>query len=78
MINYLELFTENTRKYWNDKALCDWLVAVTDDEDLVREHINEFDTDTVYRLLAIFRRVNKIDEREEKLKNVATPGTKAV
>ena len=61
-----------------DKALCDWLVAVTDDEDLVREHINEFDTDTVYRLLAIFRRVNKIDEREEKLKNVATPGTKAV
>ena len=61
-----------------DKALCDWLVAVTDDEDLVREHINEFDTETVYRLLAIFRRVNKIDEREEKLKNVATPGTKAV
>ena len=24
MINYLELLTENTRKYWNDKALCDW------------------------------------------------------
>ena len=24
MINYLELFTENTRKYWNEKALCDW------------------------------------------------------
>ena len=24
MINYLELFTETTRKYWNEKALCDW------------------------------------------------------
>jgi long-chain acyl-CoA synthetase len=24
MINYLELFTENSRKYWNEKALCDW------------------------------------------------------
>ena len=24
MINYLELLTENTRKYWNEKALCDW------------------------------------------------------
>ena len=24
MINYLELFTETTRKHWNEKALCDW------------------------------------------------------
>ena len=24
MINYLELLTETTRKYWNEKALCDW------------------------------------------------------
>ena len=59
-----------------DKALLDWLVAVTDNEDLVREHYNEFDTDMVYRLLEIFRRVNKIDEREAKLKNALTPGAK--
>ena len=59
-----------------DKALLDWLVAVTDREDLVREHYNEIDTDMVYRLLEIFRRVNKIDEREAKLKNVLTPGAK--
>ena len=60
-----------------DKALLDWLVAVTDREELVREHYNEIDTDMVYRLLEIFRRVNKIDEREAKLKNALTPGAKA-
>lgn len=59
-----------------DKALFDWLVAVTDNEELVKEHYNEIDTDMVYRLLEIFRRVNKIDEREAKLKNVLTPGAK--
>lgn len=57
-----------------DKALCDWLVAVTDDEDLVRENYNDIDTDTIYTLLAIFKRVNKIDEMESKLKNARTPG----
>ena len=57
-----------------DKALCDWLVAVFDDEDLVRENIDEFDSGMIYKILAIFRRVNKIDEMEEKLKNVRTPG----
>ena len=60
-----------------DKALLDWLVALTDREDLVREHYNEIDTDMVYRLLEIFRRVNKIDEREAKLKNALTPGARA-
>ena len=60
-----------------DKALLDWLVAVTDNEELVRAHYNEIDTDMVYRLLEIFRRVNKIDEREAKLKNALAPGAKA-
>lgn len=59
-----------------DKALCDWLVAVLDDEELVRENINDIDSDTIYRLLDIFRRVNRIDEKEEKLKNVKTPGAR--
>lgn len=59
-----------------DKALLDWLVAVTDREDLMREHYNDIDTDMVYRLLEIFRRVNKIDEREAKLKNAITPRAK--
>ena len=60
-----------------DKALCDWLVAVTDDEDLIRENIDSIDTETIYKMLAIFRRINKITEMEEKLKNVKTPGAKA-
>ena len=59
-----------------DKALCDWLVAVTDDEDLIRENYNEIDSETIYKLLAIFRRINRINEKEEKLKNVQAPGTK--
>lgn len=57
-----------------DKKLYDWLVAVTDDEDLIREHYDEIDSDTIYRMLEIFRRVNKISEMEEKLKNAKTPG----
>lgn len=57
-----------------DKALFDWLVAVTDDEQLISENYDEMDTDTIYRLLAIHRRVDKIDEMEAKLKNVTTPG----
>lgn len=59
-----------------DKALLDWLVAATDREDLIREHYNDIDTDTVYRILEIFRRVNKIDEREAKLKNAMAPRAK--
>ena len=60
-----------------DKALCDWLVAVTDNEELIRENLDEITTETIFHMLEIFRRVNKITEQEEKLKNAETPGTKA-
>ena len=60
-----------------DKALLDWLVAATDREELVRENYNDMDTDTIYRILEIFKRVNKIKEREEKLKNAEAPREKA-
>ena len=56
-----------------DKALYDWLVAVTDDEELIRDNYNEIDTDTIYRMLAIHRRIEKVDEMEAKLKNARTP-----
>lgn len=59
-----------------DKALYDWLVAVTDDEDLIRENYDEIDSDTIYKLLAIHRRIERIDELEAKLKNAETPGAK--
>ena len=60
-----------------DKALFDWLVAATDDEELIRKYYNDMDTETIYRILTIFKRVNKVDEMEKKLKNAETPGEKA-
>lgn len=57
-----------------DKKLYDWLVAVTDNEELIRENYDEIDSKVVYQLLEIFRRINKISEMEEKLKNAKTPG----
>lgn len=59
-----------------DKAVFDWLIAVTDDPELITEHYDELDTSMIEKLLAIFRRVNKIDEKEEKLKNALAPGAK--
>lgn len=47
-----------------DKALYDWLVAVTDNEDFVRTHYDAMDTDLIERLLTIFKRVNRVDEKE--------------
>ena len=55
-----------------DKALMDWLIAVTDNPDLVTAHYDEMDTGTIEQLLTIFRRVNRIDEKEQKLKNLQT------
>ena len=56
-----------------DKKLCDWLIAVTDDEELIRENYDSIDSGTIYRMLEIYKRVNKIAELEEKLKNAKTP-----
>ena len=58
-----------------DKAVMDWLIAVFDDEQLVTEYYDEMDTGTIEKLLIIFKRVNEIDEKEEKLKNLARAGT---
>lgn len=55
-----------------DKALMDWLIAVTDDAELVQANYDALDTGTVEQLLAIFRRVNRIDEKEQKQKNLQT------
>jgi len=57
-----------------DKKLFDWLVAVTDNEELITQNYDEIDSETIYKMLEIFRRVNKITETEEKLKNAKTPG----
>lgn len=52
-----------------DKALMDWLIAATDDEQLIIDNYNDMDTETIEKILAIFKRVNRIDEKEEKQKN---------
>ena len=59
-----------------DKAVMDWLIAVFDDEEFVREHYDEMDTGTIEKLITITRRVNHIDEKEERLKNVLAPREK--
>lgn len=57
-----------------DMALMEWLIAATDNEEIVRENYDEMDTETVERILSIFKRVNRIPEKEDKLKNLTTQG----
>lgn len=52
-----------------DKATMDWLIAATDNEELIIANYDSMDTGTIEKILSIFRRVNRIDEKEEKLKN---------
>ena len=53
-----------------DKAIMDWLIAVFDDEQFVVENYEEMDTAMIETILKIFVRINKIDEKEEYLKNL--------
>ena len=43
-----------------------------DDEKLITENYDALDTGMIEHLLAIFRRVNHIDEKEAKQKNLLT------
>lgn len=58
-----------------DKALMDWLIAATDNEEFVVGHYDDFTTEQILRILDIFLRVNKFlsKEAEESLKNALTP-----
>lgn len=53
-----------------DKAVMDWLIAVTDNPELIEEHYDEIDTGVVEQMLTIFKRINHITEKEDKLKNM--------
>ena len=55
-----------------DKAVMDWLIAVTDDAELITAHYDSLDTGLIEQMLSIFRRVNRIDEKEAKQKNLLT------
>lgn len=50
----------------SDKMLFDWLVAVTDDSKLVSRNYDKLDSESIERILKIFCRLNKIDDREER------------
>lgn len=58
-----------------DKALMDWLIAATDNEEAIVENYEEMDAGQIEAILEIFKRVNKFCEREEKLKNAQPPRT---
>lgn len=48
-----------------DQIVYDFLVAVLDDKELVRDKYNEFDADQIERMIQIFGRINHIDEKYE-------------
>lgn len=52
----------------SDKMLFDWLIAVTDDPKLVAANYDKLDTETIYKILDIFCRLNHIPEDEKKQK----------
>lgn len=52
-----------------DKAVFDWCIAATDNPKFVSRHYDEMDTEVIDRLLKIFKRLNKIDEKDEQAKN---------
>lgn len=58
-----------------DKCVMDWLIAVLDNEEFVTAHYDEITVEDVEKLLAIFRRINRIDEKEQKRKNLTTDRT---
>ena len=61
-----------------DKAVMDWLIAATNDEQLVLDNYDTMDTGTIEKILSIFKRVNRVEEKEEKIKNMAKERKEAV
>lgn len=53
-----------------DKCVMDFLIAATDNEQLILDNYDEMDTETIEKILSIFRRVNRIEEKELKLKKL--------
>lgn len=48
-----------------DQLLYDFFVATFDDSSFVRDHYDDFDADTIDKIVKIFGRINHIDEKEE-------------
>lgn len=52
----------------SDKMLFDWLIAVTDDPKIVTSNYDKLDSESIYKILEIFCRLNHIPEDEKKQK----------
>lgn len=60
-----------------DQIVYDFLVAVLDDKDLVRENYDAFDADQVNRMVEIFGRINHIEDKyESQRKNREAQGSR--
>ena len=60
-----------------DEMLYDFLVAVFDSSEFVRDHYDEMTADDVDRIVKIFGRINHIDEKEEQArKNQQAQGSR--
>lgn len=53
-----------------DKCLMDFLIAATDNEELIVQNYDDLDTETIEKIVAIFRRVNHFDEKEANQKKL--------
>ena len=60
-----------------DKAVMDWLIAVTDNEQLIVDHYDDMDVAQIEQMLEIFKRVNRFAQKEENLKNAQPPREEA-
>ena len=61
----------------SDQILFDFLCAVFDDGNLVRNYYDDMTSEDIERILSIFGRVNHIDEKEEAArKNRETQATR--
>lgn len=60
-----------------DKAVLDWLIAVLDDEALVLANYNDLDAETIEKMVIIYKRVNRVEEKEARLKNLTAVQTEA-
>lgn len=58
-----------------DQVVFDFLVAVFDNAKLVTRLYDSMDTGDIERILSIFKRLNKIEEKEEAAKNRAAKET---
>ena len=60
-----------------DAIVFDFLVAVFDDAKIVKKYYDDMTSEDIDRIIKIFKRLNKIDEKEEASKNREAKGTKA-